>query len=58
MVAWMDTDLFGDEPLTSFKVFVASWFLTLYFTFFRGIAQRLPLCVFLGQPSSKYAIGC
>jgi hypothetical protein len=25
--------------------FVASWIVTLYFTFFRGIAQRFPLCV-------------
>ncbi len=31
-------------------LFIASWFLTLNFTFFRGIAQRLPLCVQLGQP--------
>jgi hypothetical protein len=52
MVVWMDRALFGDEPLIVFlKLFIASWFLTLNFTFFRGIAQRLPHCVQLGQPS-------
>jgi hypothetical protein len=33
-------------------------FLPMNFTFFRGIAQMLPLGVHLGQPSCKYAIGC
>jgi hypothetical protein len=48
----MDRALFGDEPLIVFvaTVFIASWFLTFNFNFFRGIAQKLPLCVQLGQP--------
>jgi hypothetical protein len=52
--------LFWDEPLIVLKIFIAYWFLTLNFTSFRGIAHRLPffLCVQLGQPSSKCAIGC
>ncbi len=28
------------------------------FTFYRGIAERLPFCVQLGQPSCNCAIGC
>jgi hypothetical protein len=47
----MDRVLFGDEPwILLYLLFIASWFLTLNFTFFRGIAQRLPLCMQLGQP--------
>jgi hypothetical protein len=43
----MEKALFRDEPVIIF--IIASWFLTLNFTFFRGIAQRLSLCVQLGQ---------
>jgi hypothetical protein len=32
LVVWLDRALLGDEPLTGFKLFLASWFLTLYFT--------------------------
>jgi hypothetical protein len=46
----MERALFRDEPLIIFILFIASWFLTLNFTFFRGSAQRLPLCVQLEQP--------
>jgi hypothetical protein len=42
----MERALFIDEPLN----ILLPWFLTLNVTFFRGIAQRLPLCVQLGQP--------
>ncbi len=49
-VVWMERALFRGEPLIIFIPIIASWFLTLNFTFFRGIAQRLPLCVQLGQP--------
>ncbi len=49
-VVWMERALFRDEPLIIFTPFIVSWFLTLNFTFFRGIAQRLPLCVQLRQP--------
>jgi hypothetical protein len=49
-VVWIEKALFRDEPLIFFILFIASWFLSLNFPFFRGIAQRLPLCVQLGQP--------
>ncbi len=51
-VVWMERALFTDEPLTIFIPIYMYCFLvlTFNFTFFRGIAQRLPLCVQLGQP--------
>ncbi len=33
-------------------------FWTLSFTFFRGISQRLPLCIFMAQPSCTCVRGC
>ncbi len=54
----MDRALLGDEPLKVFIINYCFLFLFLNFTFFRGIAERLPLCVQLGQPSCKCAIGC
>jgi hypothetical protein len=40
------------------QLFIAFWSTFLNFTFLRGVAERLPLCVQLGQPSCKCAIGC
>ncbi len=46
----MERALFRDEPLIICIHIHCFLVLTLNFTFFRGIAQRLPLFVQLGQP--------
>jgi hypothetical protein len=51
----MDRGLFSGESLMVLKLQVASWFITLEFTFFRGIAKRLHLLMLLGQHSCKCA---
>jgi hypothetical protein len=50
IVVRMEKAIVKDESLIIFVLIFASWFVTLNFTFFRGIAQRLLLCVQLGQP--------
>jgi hypothetical protein len=45
----MERVLFRDEPLKIFIPIYCFLVFTLNFTFFRGIAQSLPLCVQLGQ---------
>jgi hypothetical protein len=49
MVIWMDRALFGDESLIPrfLDLSVASWFLLLNFTFFKGVSKKLPLCILL-----------
>jgi hypothetical protein len=54
LVVWMDRAFFGDESLIFLNLSVASWLLTLNFTFFRGVEKRLHLYMLLGQPSCKY----
>jgi hypothetical protein len=39
----MDRALFGDEPVIDFITIYCLLVITLNFTFFRSIAQRLPL---------------
>jgi hypothetical protein len=43
LAVWMDRALFGDEPLIDFITVYCLLVVTLNFTFFRSIAQRLPL---------------
>ncbi len=45
LVVWMDRTLFRDEPLIVFIPIYCFLYLTLSITFFRGIAQRLPLSI-------------
>ncbi len=54
----MDRALFWDVSLIVFIPIYCFLVFTFNFTFFRGIAHSLPLCVQLGQPSSKCAKGC
>jgi hypothetical protein len=43
LMVWMDRALFGEEPLIVFITIYCFLVLNLNFTFFRGIAQKLPL---------------
>jgi hypothetical protein len=43
--------LIGDKPLTDFITIYCCLVFDFEFYFFGGIAQKLPLCVQLGQPS-------
>jgi hypothetical protein len=54
----MDRAVLGDEPLIVFITIYCFSVLTLNFTFFRGMVERMPLCVQMGQPSCKGALGC
>jgi hypothetical protein len=46
----MERAFFRDEPMIIFIPIYCFLVFNFEFTFFRGIAQRLPLCVQLGQP--------
>jgi hypothetical protein len=60
LVMWMNSVLFGDEPLTVVQIVLASWFLTSHLTFFRGSrgsAHSLFHIMSLEHPSCK-CVGC
>jgi hypothetical protein len=46
----MDISLFGDEPWIVLKLSVASCFITLMFTFFRGFDKGCPFVCNWGNP--------
>jgi hypothetical protein len=58
LVSWMERALSGDEPLIVLKTICCFSVFNFEFSFFGGIAQRLPLFMLLGQPSCKCVRGC
>ncbi len=53
MVVWTNRASFVDGPLRIFKTICFFFVFNFAFTFFRGIAQRLPLFMLLGQANAS-----